>query len=144
MTQRAATPRLGRGQGDTSLHQADEVGDQRANEVAGQLEVSLASDDIRRRLLRHGTPAWQISAALTVVAVGVDDAEPGHDCPLPSGGAGDRETALWAGLWYAGQHTCFDNDSAAVRKRRSRASTAVATVLAEAGRAAGLEDLGSA
>lgn len=76
------------------------------------------------------------AAALTVLAIRHDGAEPADDCPQPRSRVGDLEAATWAGLWYAGQHGCFPTaggaDDAAIRKRRERAARAVHQVLAAA------------
>lgn len=76
------------------------------------------------------------AAALAVLAIRHDGAEPAEDCPQPRSRVGELEAATWAGLWYAGQHECFPppggTDEPKIRKRRERAARAVHQVLTAA------------
>ncbi len=51
----------------------------------------------------------------------LDPASPADDCPQPLGGATPVEAAAWVGLFYAGRRGWWsDDDTPAVRQRRSR------------------------
>lgn len=83
------------------------------------------------------------AAALAYLAITVDGARTGPDCPQPAGGANPREAADWVGLWYAGCDHCFPSDDDAttrstVRKRRSRAMERVHDLLVRSAVAVGL------
>lgn len=50
-----------------------------------------------------------------------DPAEPADDCPQPVGGATPSEAAAWVGLFYSGRRGWWaDDDTPAIRQRRSR------------------------
>jgi hypothetical protein len=100
--------------------------------------VEIDASDVRRRL---GTSwgrldGWQVSAALTVLSVLYDEADPGVGCPQPVGGASEHEAAHWVGLWYSGRRDLFPGPDIAssntLTKRRSRASSAVKQLLRSA------------
>jgi hypothetical protein len=103
--------------------------------------ASMALRDLRDALFDTAviTPS-QAATALAFLSARVDDAPVGPHCPQPAGGAGAQEAAEWAGLWYGGRHDCFPDeaDSAAVRKRRSRAVSQLHAALADAAEQADL------
>jgi hypothetical protein len=103
--------------------------------------ASMALRDLRDALFDTAviTPS-QAATALAFLSARVDDVPVGPHCPQPAGGAGAQEAAEWAGLWYGGRHDCFPDeaDSAAVRKRRSRAVSQLHAALADAAEQADL------
>lgn len=76
------------------------------------------------------------AAALTVLAIVHDAAEPAADTPRPAGGVAAEERIWWAGVFYGGPDGCFGTDdrapNATTRKRRSRALAATKAALAHA------------
>ncbi len=118
---------------------AGDEGPDHASTIAAELGVVA----LRKALLRAAEAPWVVSAALTVVAVTFDEAQPGSGCPTPDGGASAAEAQRWVGLWYAGRHRCFDhgrNPEDAVRQHRSRDGRKVKDLLQ---RVAEMEGLGS-
>lgn len=104
--------------------------------------AELATGVRRAVAARLGARPWVGAAALAHLAAAVDGAPVGPRCPQPAGGAGVLEAAEWAALWYAGQVRCFSEpgavETAAVRKRRSRAVAQLRALLHEAAAEAGL------
>jgi hypothetical protein len=104
----------------------------------------LIEDGCRRALAGLLAPQpWAGAAALVVITLGCHpDVSPRPDTPAPTGGAGDEQALVWAGLHYAGEHACFPAegaaDTAAIRQRRSRRIAAVRALLADAAGVAGL------
>ncbi len=86
--------------------------------------VTFSTDDVRDELVGLDMEPWERSAALTMVAIQVDRAEPGEQCPKPGQGAAATSRTDWAALWYAGRRNVFvaqDGESeTAVRQRRAR------------------------
>jgi hypothetical protein len=116
----------------------------RADEVEAVAVGAALAAGVRRAVAGRVAPRpWVGAAALAHLAASVDGAPVGPACPQPAGGAGPQEAAEWAALWYAGQVRCFADsvatETAAVRKRRSRAVAQVRTLLREAAAEAGLE-----
>ncbi|HEX6421061.1 MAG TPA: hypothetical protein VFZ77_21335 [Acidimicrobiales bacterium] len=89
------------------------------------------------------------AAALAYLAVAVDGAAPGPDCPQPAAGSTPGEAIEWAALWYAGRSSCFDAGGdggpppSAVRKRRSRQARRMRELLAAAASSAGVHREGA-
>lgn len=115
----------------------------RSDEVeAVAVGADLASGVRRAVAARVAARPWVGAAALAHLAAAADGAPVGPRCPQPAGGAGPLEAAEWAALWYAGQVRCFPEpgapETAAVRKRRSRAVAQVRSLLHEAAAEAGL------
>lgn len=113
--------------------------------VDDALVGSSLARHVRRALhAAAGTVPEKVAAALAYLTAAVDQAPVGEGCPQPAGGAGAREGAGWAGLWYAGRDDCFPEpsqpDSAAVRKRRSRAVAQFHAVLHAAAGEAGVSE----
>ena len=94
--------------------------------VDDEVLAAVARRDLREALFDDAvSEPSRVATALAYLAARVDDAPVGPRCPRPVGGAGAQEAAEWAGLWYGGRRDCFPQergpDSAALRKRRSRA-----------------------
>jgi hypothetical protein len=114
-----------------------------ADEVEAVAVGAELATGVRRAVAARVTARpWVGAAALAHLAAAVDGAPVGPRCPQPAGGAGPMEAAEWAALWYAGQVRCFADpggaETAAVRKRRSRAVAQVRALLHEAAAEAGL------
>ncbi|MDE0802559.1 MAG: sigma-70 family RNA polymerase sigma factor [Acidimicrobiales bacterium] len=68
-----------------------------------------------------------------------DPAAPADDCPQPTGGATPVEAAAWVGLFYAGRRGWWsDDDTPAIRQRRSRWARAQTELLEAAATDEGL------
>lgn len=103
----------------------------------GPLDDGRLGAATRQAVARHAARSVPAAAAaLAVLAIRHDGAEPAEDCPQPRSRVGELEAATWAGLWYAGQRGCFPPpggaDEPKIRKRRERAARAVHEVLAAA------------
>lgn len=73
-----------------------------------------------------------------------DPAAPADDCPRPAGGATPVEAAAWVGLFYAGRRGWWsDDDTPAIRQRRSRWARAQTEVLEAAATDEGLHPGGT-
>lgn len=94
-------------------------------------------DRIRRRvgevLATRPSPA---AAALCLVTMLCDGAEPAEDCPTPRGGVSPEQAQWWAAVFYSGSVNCFPlngtEEDQAMRTRRSRAVRHTRAVLEEA------------
>ena len=116
-----------------SLDEWGDAGFEVVDDVAGPEDLAVGeSGDHVRRALADVVPVAVRSAALTAVTVAVDDPPLPNDCPQPGSGAAAADGALWAGVWFAGGHDCWQPDSPAARKRRSRAVGQARAALAEA------------
>ena len=117
--------------------------DVEADALAGE---SLAAV---RRVVQQGLGPDPASgaAALAYLAVTVDGAVPGRDCPQPGRGATPAEAAEWVALWYAGRRRCFPaggaTSPATVRKRRSRLTRRFRDLLIDAAESSGLDREGA-
>ena len=119
---------------DDAVHDlADHLAD--PTDQFNDADVQLDAVAVRRQLSDewHTKPSWSVSAALTVLTVLYDEANPSDDCPQPASGASDVESAHWVGLWYSGKRDLFPHpDQPAdntITKRRSRATTEVRNLL---------------
>lgn len=115
----------------------------RSEDVEGAVIGAHLVGGVRRAVAARVAPRpWVAAAALAHLAAAVDGAPVGRGCPQPVGGAGAQEAAEWAGLWYGGQVRCFAEpgapETAAVRKRRSRAVAQVRALLRDAAAEAGV------
>ncbi len=73
-----------------------------------------------------------------------DPAAPADDCPQPLGGATPTEAAAWVGLFYAGRRGWWaDDDTPAIRQRRSRWARAQTEALRAVAADHGLDPGGS-
>lgn len=71
----------------------------------------------------EGASRLPAAGALAVLAHvdPTDPAAPADDCPQPVGGATPSEAAAWVGLFYSGRRGWWsDDDTPAIRQRRSR------------------------
>ncbi len=89
---------------------------------------------VRRRLAQALTSKpYPAAAALCLVTISSDGAEPADDCPRPRGGVSQDQAPWWAAVFYSGRRTCFavdgDHEDAAMRTRRSRALRETRTIL---------------
>jgi hypothetical protein len=133
------------GQGGVADDPLDELVD--PADQFDDLDTALDAQRVRDRLTDawFTKPPWSVSAALTVLAVLCDEADPSDDCPQPLNGASDIEAAHWVGLWYAGRRDVFPDShqpadqptdqrtgqpfDQTITKRRSRATTEVRNLL---------------
>jgi hypothetical protein len=128
------------------VHDEDSAtGPPREGAVDGVVLAALELDNLRDALL-DAAMTWpsRVATALAFLVAAVDEAAVGDSCPQPAGGAGEREAAEWAGLWYGGRDDCFPlrgaKDTAAIRKRRSRAVAELQEVLVAAAERTELEE----
>ncbi|WP_436796403.1 sigma factor [Actinospongicola halichondriae] len=108
---------------------ADPAADPELDLVALEQTASLRAE-LGRRL--GGASLLPAAGALAVLAHvdPLDPAAPAADCPQPLGGATASEAAAWVGLFYAGRRGWWaDDDTPAIRQRRSRWARAQTEVL---------------
>jgi len=126
----------------TSRDDSDDAGmdqyadDQDGGDVSCDALDPAVLDSLRHRLAATcGHRPRASSAALTMISVIAELAEPGGHCPRPMSGATSLDAAAWVGLWYAGQRDLFPlggaSDTPAVRKARSRAMSFARTELVD-------------
>lgn len=92
---------------------------------------------VRRRLAQGlSSKPYPAAAAMCMVTMVCDGAEPAEDCPRPRGGVSQDEVPWWAAVFYSGKVNCFAIDGAeedaAMRARRSRALRETKALLEEA------------
>jgi DNA-directed RNA polymerase specialized sigma24 family protein len=92
---------------------------------------------VRRRLVQGlSSRPYPVAAAMCMVNIACDGAEPAEDCPRPRGGVSQDQVPWWAAVFYSGKVNCFAIDGAeedaAMRARRSRALRETKAILEEA------------
>jgi len=109
-----------------------------SDDPLAELELQMEVDDLRRSLGARWADAhpWRVSGSLTFLSITCDGAVAGESCPQPISGATERDAALWASLYYAGERDLFPtgpgSDSAAQRQQRKRRMTHVSSLVGEA------------
>jgi len=120
-------------QPDAALHLEDQVEFETVDLPRSDEKVAV----IRRRLV-HGLSSkpYPAAAAMCMVSMACDGAEPAEDCPRPRGGVSQEQVPWWAAVFYSGKVHCFAIDGAeeddAMRARRSRALRETKAILEEA------------
>ena len=121
-------------------HQADE-GLTPDQEVEFETVDLVLSDEqvaaVRGRLAGVlASKPYPAAAALCMVTMFCDGAEPADDVPRPQGGVGQDQAPWWAAVFYSGRTNCFAvnglEEDPAMRKRRSRAMKEARAILEDA------------
>lgn len=123
-------------------HQADDrpgVDEEVEFETVDLVIAAERVDGVRRRLaLGLAKKPYPVAAAMCMVTITCDGAEPAEDCPRPRGGVSQDQAPWWAAVFYSGKTNCFALNGVveddAMRARRSRALKEAKAVLEEATR----------